>query len=70
MIRRIATGVKFWHDGLVYECLAVNECSARCLAVTTRDVTVTDKHGQTRSFTAKSGRTVHLAPTSLVEEAG
>ena len=68
-MKRIEPGVKFWHDGQRFECLSVNEGSATCESRGERTVTLTDAHGKTRTFTARGGKTVHLAPTTLVEEA-
>lgn len=65
----IQVGMHFHHDDAIFECLAITECSARCRSKATREVTVEDRDGATRRFVARVGRTVHLAPRSMVAPA-
>jgi len=60
--------MRFWFDGQVYTCVSINECSATVQCQSTKVVTITTADGTERTFTARSGRTTHLAAKALVEE--
>ena len=69
LLTTVQIGMKFMHDGALFEVESISACSARCRSRATREVTVEDrKTGERRTFTAKSRRTVHLAPNAVVEE--
>ena len=64
----IKKGMRFWYDGQVFTCLSINECSATVQCQATKVVTITNADGTERTFTARSGRTLHLAARATVEE--
>jgi translation elongation factor P/translation initiation factor 5A len=65
----IKAGMRFWHDGQLFRCVAINESSATVKGESSREVTITNGDGSTRTFTARAGRTTHLAPLASVSEA-
>jgi hypothetical protein len=65
----IKAGMRFWHDGQLFTCLSINESSATVQCQSAREVTITNGDGSTRTFTARAGRTTHLAPLASVSKA-
>lgn len=60
-------GQRFQMGGRRWRVLFVSECRAHCIAVVREPVTVHDRHGRPRTFTATRRITIDIAPTSGVD---
>ena len=60
-------GNTFLYSGLRYRVVHVSELRAHCRAITTRHVTLTDRHGQTRTFIGTVNATLDISPNTPLE---
>ncbi len=63
----LTTGDRFTLSGVPYRVAYVNPGRAHCTSMRKRVVTVTDKHGKTRSFTATTSDTLDISPDTMPE---
>lgn len=64
MVKR---GQKFTLGGETYRVVHVGFGRAHCVSTQTRVVTVTDRKGKQRTFTATSDHTIDISPDSPLE---
>ena len=60
-------GQRFTLNGRTYRVVYVTDLRAHCVACSKRHVTVTDKHGRTRSFDATEDGTLNISPDSCLD---
>lgn len=60
-------GQTFNLEGTTWRIVHVSDLCATCRACKAKVVTVTDKHGKARTFTAQSTRYIHISPGTPLE---
>lgn len=63
----LTVGQRFTIGATTYRVVHVSDLRAHCIAERRREVTITDKNGRTRTFTATTAGTLDISPDSPVE---
>lgn len=63
----LTKGQTFVLNGTRFKVAHVSSCRAHCRAMKVTTVTVTDKHGRSRSFEAHSTQTVDISPDTPLD---